>query len=103
LVIVFGFLDILRVDSGNVSYVIGSLAVFALWLKLFYFMRLFKPTSSFIRMILEMFVDIKIFLFIFFCAIFGFANSFMILDYTPTVKVNIVGDTFGEAINYFYV
>jgi len=54
-------------------------------------------------MILEMFVDIKIFLLIFFCAIFGFANSFMILDYTPSVKENIVGETFGEAINYFYV
>lgn len=103
LVIVFGFLDILRVDIGSKTYLIGSLAVFCLWIKLFYFMRLFKPTSSFIRMILEMFVDIKVFLLIFFCGIFAFGNAFMILDYTKTENDNVVGDSFGEAINYFYI
>ena len=38
--------------------IVGSVAVFIMWIKLFYWMRLFKPFSAFIRMITEILKDI---------------------------------------------
>jgi len=89
------------------------LAVFILWLKLFYFMRLFAPTSSFIRMIVEMFMDIRVFMLIFFCGIFAFANSILVLDYSTAYALNeatgeeeeianATGMTMMSAIHYIY-
>lgn len=61
-------------------YIITGISVFLLWLKLFYFLRLFKHTAAFIRMIVEMIKDIRIFLLVFFIAIFAFANAYAIFD-----------------------
>ena len=74
-IIVLGFFDI-----GNAVLVIGGLASFTVWIKLFYFLRIFRPTSSFIRMIVEMIKDIRIFLLIFFIAIFAFANFYYVIE-----------------------
>jgi len=82
----------------------AGLACFLLWIKLFYYMRLFKPTSSFIRMILEMFKDIRIFILIFFIAILAFANFYFIIDLGNEEK--ILGDwdsSYGGAIVYTYM
>jgi hypothetical protein len=54
-------------------------------------------------MIMEMFYDIRFFLLVFFCAIFAFGNAFMVLDYTDTGRDKIVNESFGVAINYFYM
>ena len=43
-------LDLSDTESTKVRP-LSSVAVFFMWLKLFYFMRLFKPTATFIRMI----------------------------------------------------
>lgn len=67
-------------DANKSTYIIGGLGVFFLWLKLFYFMRMFQETAAFVRMIIEMFLDIKIFLFIFFIGILAFSNCFYVLD-----------------------
>lgn len=68
--------------------VLGGAASFLLWLKLFYFLRLFKPTASFIRMIIEMLLDIKIFLLIFFTGIFAFATFYYVLDLGNTQNIS---------------
>ena len=74
-------------DIGRYILVIGGMACFFIWLKIFYFLRIFRPTSSFIRMIVEMFKDIKVFLLIFFIGIFAFANFYYILDQGNDEKV----------------
>ena len=81
LVIAFSTVIFLEKDRANSTVVMGCLAVFFLWFKQFYFLRLFKPTASFIRMIIEMFLDIKIFLVIFFTGILAFSNAYYILDF----------------------
>ena len=43
-------LDLSDTESTKVRP-LSSVAVFFMWLKLFYFMRLFQPTATFIRMI----------------------------------------------------
>ena len=74
-VIIFG-----DFKAGLAVLIMIGLTCFLLWLKLFYYLRLFKPTSSFIRMIIEMFKDIRIFILIFFIGIFAFANFYYVLE-----------------------
>lgn len=57
-----------------------SLAVFFLWLKFFYFLRLFKPTAAFMRMIIEIVKDMGIFSLIYLLANLSIGNAFYILD-----------------------
>lgn len=79
-VLAFSAIELLELKVEKYHTITAALAVFFLWLKLFYFLRLFKPTSSFIRMIIEMLSDIKIFLLIFFTGILAFSNTYFILD-----------------------
>ena len=58
----------------------GSIAVFMMWFKLFYWMRLFKPFSAFIRMITEIIKDIQVFLVMLIIALGAFANIIFILN-----------------------
>jgi hypothetical protein len=112
LVIIFAIGDITGAEWGNDIYVVAAFASFILWLKLFYFLRIFRPTSSFIRMIVEMFIDIRIFLLIFFIGIFAFSNSLYILDLIKleqldeeglVEKFGISGDTYFSSIVYVYL
>ena len=94
-------------------YIIGGLAVFCLWLKLFYFMRMFQQTAAFVRMIIEMLIDIRIFLFIFFIAILAFSNCFYVFDmFTRMMQKEqvggekietIAGDSYIESFKYVYL
>jgi len=76
--------------AGTEVLIMAAITCFLLWIKLFYYMRIFKPTSSFIRMILEMFKDIRVFIYIFYIAILAFANLYYILDKGNDEK--ILGD-----------
>jgi hypothetical protein len=71
-------------DIYEVSYyrgkTISSLAVFFLWLKMFYFLRIFLPTAAFIRMITEVIKDMAIFTLMLFGIFLAFTNAFFILD-----------------------
>ncbi len=58
----------------------GSVAVFIMWIKLFYWMRLFKSFSAFIRMITEIFKDIKVFLVMLLIALGAFTNVIFVLN-----------------------
>lgn len=59
---------------------IASMACLLLWIKLFQFMRIFKKTAAFIRMITEIIMQMGIFAAIFFIGIIAHANAFFILD-----------------------
>jgi len=78
-VIAFAGLD-LAGNSAKEARVVGSIAIFLLWVKFFYFLRIFEPTSAFIRMITQIIVDMGVFASIYLLAIFAFANAWFVLD-----------------------
>ena len=53
---------------------LSAIAILIVYLKLFYFGRIFVSTASMIRMVIFIFYDMKYFLFIFLLAWFGFGN-----------------------------
>ena len=77
--IAFAGLD-LAGNSAKEARVVGSIAIFLLWVKFFYFLRIFEPTSAFIRMITQIIVDMGVFASIYLLAIFAFANAWFVLD-----------------------
>ena len=104
LAIAVGIIILGNFKAGFVVLIMAALACFLLWIKLFYYMRIFKPTSSFIRMIIEMFKDIRIFILIFFIAILAFANFYYILDKGNEDKVlGELDSSYGGAILYTYM
>lgn len=76
-------------------------------------MRMFRSTAAFVRMIVEMFLDIRIFFFVFFIGIFAFSNTFYVFDlYRDIVNSHlpedeqldkIAGSTYIESIKYVYL
>jgi len=59
---------------------VASVALFLMWFKLFYWMRLFKSFSAFIRMIAEIMKDIQVFLVMLIIALGAFANVIYVLN-----------------------
>ena len=45
------FLEITNNRTENTINVIGSVSVFIMWVKMFYWMRIFKTYAAFIRMV----------------------------------------------------
>lgn len=80
LVIILFFMRLAGAVTNFAFFGVAGFAVFFMWLKLFYFLRLFKNTAAFIRMIVEMIKDIRVFLLVFFIAIFAFASAYSIFD-----------------------
>lgn len=80
------------VERGRV---IGSVAIMLLWVKFFYFLRIFQQTAAFIRMITEIVRDMAVFSFIFLLGIVTFSNAFYMLDGATTdlIKDRVAGDT----------
>jgi len=66
--------------SENQLNIMGSIAVLLLWLKLFYWMRLFKQFSAFIRIISEIIKDIQVFSAMLFLCLAAFANCIIVLQ-----------------------
>jgi hypothetical protein len=72
--------EVFNTTSHHNLQIIGSVAVFIMWVKLFYWMRLFKPFSAFIRMITEIIKDIQVFLVMLIIALGAFANIIFVLN-----------------------
>ena len=58
---------------------VASSAIIIMWLKLFYYGRIFDQTSTIVRMIIEISKDMVPFLIIVFTLLFGFTNAFFII------------------------
>jgi hypothetical protein len=58
---------------------IFSIGALLLWIKSLYYMRIFRTTAGFIRMVTEVIYDIRYFLFIIFVVVFAFSHAFAIL------------------------
>lgn len=57
-----------------------AIAALLMWIKLFYFLRLFNSTSALIRLIVQTIKDMVAFFAVLLIALFGFANAFYILN-----------------------
>jgi len=104
LVMAVSLIVLADLDIGKLILIVGGMACFVIWLKLFYYLRIFRPTSAFIKMIIEMLKDIRIFLLIFFIGIFAFANFYYILDQGNTEKVvRVFEGSYVGAVIYTYM
>jgi hypothetical protein len=69
------------VDVKHETFVIVSaVAICIMWLKIFYFGRLFLATAGIIRIVVEIIYDMKWFLVLFFMIIAAFTNSFYVIS-----------------------
>lgn len=50
-----------------------------MWLRLFYYLRIFRSTAVLVAMVIEITLDMKYFLLVLCLAALGFANSFYII------------------------
>jgi len=103
-VLTFSIAILGQINLGDKILIVGSLSSFLIWIKLFYYLRIFRPTSSFIRMIVEMIKDIRVFLLIFFIGIFAFANFYFIMDKGNKEKViGFDNASYMDAVIYTYM
>ena len=72
-----------------------------MWVKLFYFLRIFFSTAHLIRMIIEIISDMKYFLLILMLAILAFTNAFHILGRNSEGE-SFAGSNFGLAFVFSY-
>jgi len=72
------------VDWVNIAHedfvVISAVAICIMWLKIFYFGRLFLLTAGIIKIVVEIMFDMKWFLVLFFMIIAAFTNSFYVIS-----------------------
>ena len=73
------FSNKLVLEEGNYR-TLGSLVAFLMWIKVFYWMRLFNTPAYFINLITQTISDIRIFALLVFIIICAFANFFYILN-----------------------
>jgi hypothetical protein len=78
-----------------------AIAVLLMWIRFFYFGRVFLSTAWMVRMIYSVIKEIGYFLLIFFLMVIGFANVFFIIQRIE--NNNFAGDTFWKAITYSYL
>lgn len=81
--------------------VIGAGTVILMYLKVFYFLRIFEATAPYIKMIVKMTVDIQVFIYVYFFAIVGFGNGFYLLSLNNEEDKRFVPD-FISGILYVY-
>lgn len=85
---------------------IASVAVFVLYVKFFYWLRLFDSTAAFIRMLKEIIIDIVPFLTFLVVCVGMFANSLLILDQgrrLSGIDAPIASEVFGIPVLDFFV
>lgn len=59
---------------------IYSFAVIVMWIRFLYYFRIFRQTGYYIRMLVQVVIDIRYFIFIFVLTIFAFAHAFFVLQ-----------------------
>ena len=81
---------------------LSACAVLIMWLKVFYFGRIFLSTAAMIRMVLEITYDMKFFLMVLLIAIAGFGNCFLILARNYGTEELFTGNNYFRAFIYSY-
>ena len=95
-------LDLANLPEESLRTITG-IAVLLVWLKLFYFGRIFFSTASIIRIIIEITYDMKFFLGVLLLSIAAFGNCFYILQRNNVDNPTFAGDTWLKAFLYSYI
>jgi len=77
----------------------GALGCFIMWVKVFYWMRLFKSTAPFVTLIFQTIADIKVFMIMLIIIILAFTNFFYIMNLNSLAAQ----DENGNAVDMAYV
>jgi len=93
--------DLINVTESTLIPILAC-AVLLMWLKLFYFGRIFLSTASVIKMIIAISSDMKYFLLILMLTIAGFGNWFMILARNYDTKEMFTGNNYWRSFLYSY-
>ena len=78
--ITYVFCELNNAFEENTINLIGATAVLIMWLKMFYWMRIFKPFAAFIRMVEAIVKSISVFSFMLLMVLAAFANCIMVLQ-----------------------
>ena len=89
-------------DRSNVR-ILAAIAVILMWIKAFYWLRLFSETSFYVRLIRDTILDIKYFFILYVLILITFANALLILNqrrsgeiYQNFFSVNILNAIFNQ-------
>ena len=72
-------MSLLNVRKENIRP-LGATIIIVMWIRFFYFLRLFKSTASLVRTIVQIIKDIRTFGLIFLLSILAFGNSYYLLS-----------------------
>lgn len=100
-IIVVVFRTFLPFGSFAVMSSVHSLASLLLWIKVLYFMRIFKATGFYIQIIMGSFLGMKEFLLILLVVQLGFGEAFLRLSESSQGAGNFLGG-FGQAFIYAF-
>ncbi len=73
-----------------------------IWLKLLYFLRIFKSTGYYIRLIVDVVVDMKYFLMLLLLTFVAFGDSFRQISSSNPDGEDFIGGTILTAIGFIY-
>ena len=74
-----------------------------MWTKFLYFFRIYKSTGYLIRMLIQVAIDMQVFLLVMIIIICGIANSFVVLSVGSTNNSDFVGSgSFFAEFEYVY-
>jgi hypothetical protein len=74
-----------------------------IWLKLLYFLRIFKSTGYLIRIIIEVIKDMRSFLLILMLTFIAFGDAFNSINTSNLDATKFTGNTWIESIFYTYI
>jgi len=94
--------SILNQDISQWIRIIAACTIIILYLKFFYFLRIFDNSSSLIRIIVQMAIDVRYFIFIFILAIIGFGNGIFIIYQAQTQADQVAYGNLVEAVLSIY-
>lgn len=79
----------------------AAIGIILIWVKSFYFFRIFDETAPMVRMILVIIKNIRWFILIFFVSILAFAQSYYLLNLNRQANPDLVKD--GDEENYVFI
>jgi len=90
--------EFITLKEKNDYRTVGAFACFFMWVKMFYWMKLFKPTAYFLSQITQTTTSVGGFFAVYFLAILSFANFFYIVQFNVPKKGLLIDER-----EYMYV
>lgn len=82
--------------SKNIIRTIGATACLMMWLKIFYWMRLFDKTAHYVTLIVQTITNVEVFFIMLTIVMLAFANFFFIINSNSSANVNNIPEDWAE-------